>query len=84
MNPKLGEAPAHCTKKHSTDSGSSFNGDGKKYRTLVRLVNVRLYWLAIYRRRDPMGLIENAKDAAKLVQQIGNIELYEKLVSCAD
>ncbi len=28
-----------------------------------------------------MGLIENAKDAAKLVQQIGNIELYEKLVS---
>ena len=28
-----------------------------------------------------MGLIENAKNAAKLVQQIGNIELYEKLVS---
>ena len=28
-----------------------------------------------------MGLIENAKDAAKLVQQIGNLELYEKLVS---
>jgi hypothetical protein len=28
-----------------------------------------------------MGLIDNAKDAAKLVQQIGNIELYEKLVS---
>ena len=28
-----------------------------------------------------MGLIENAKDAAKLVQQIGNVELYEKLVS---
>ena len=28
-----------------------------------------------------MGLIDSAKDAAKLVQQIGNIELYEKLVS---
>jgi hypothetical protein len=28
-----------------------------------------------------MGLIETAKDAAKLVQQIGNIELYEKLVA---
>jgi len=28
-----------------------------------------------------VGLIENAKDAAKLVQQIGNVELYEKLVS---
>jgi len=28
-----------------------------------------------------MGLIENAKDAAKLVQQIGNLDLYEKLVS---
>jgi hypothetical protein len=41
MNPKLGEAPAHCTQKHSTDSGSSFNGDGEKYRTLVRLLNVR-------------------------------------------
>ena len=29
----------------------------------------------------PLGLIDSAKDAAKLVQQIGNIELYEKLVS---
>jgi hypothetical protein len=28
-----------------------------------------------------MSLIESAKDAAKLVQQVGNIELYEKLVS---
>lgn len=28
-----------------------------------------------------MGLIEKAKDAAKLVQQIGNLELYKKLVS---
>ena len=28
-----------------------------------------------------MSLIENAKDAAKLVQQIGNMELYEKLTA---
>ena len=28
-----------------------------------------------------MGLIETAKDAAKLVRQIGNIDLYEKLVT---
>src|SRR5438094_1049853 len=28
-----------------------------------------------------MSLIDSAKDAAKLVQQIGNIELYEKLVA---
>jgi hypothetical protein len=28
-----------------------------------------------------MSLIDSAKDAAKLVQQIGNIELYEKLIA---
>jgi len=28
-----------------------------------------------------MGLIDNFKDTTKLVQQIGNIELYERLVS---
>jgi hypothetical protein len=28
-----------------------------------------------------MGFLENAKDAAKLVQQIGNMELYDKLIS---
>ena len=28
-----------------------------------------------------MSLIENAKDAVKLVQQIGNSELYEKLIA---
>ena len=28
-----------------------------------------------------MSLIENVKDAAKLVQQLGNIELHEKFIA---